>query len=164
MKLVNVGKIVNTFGIKGELKIVSRFETPEKVFMKGNNLVINNREYLITNVRYHHYNYLIELNNIKDINEIEYLKENDVYFDLDNLKLLDNEYLISELVGYKVMSNNVEIGLVSDYDDNKINPLIKVNDRFYIPLKSNYIIKIDKDNKIIYTNSLEGLILWLIYL
>ena len=36
MEFLNVGKIVNTFGIKGELKIVSRFEMPEKVFVKGN--------------------------------------------------------------------------------------------------------------------------------
>ncbi len=159
MKFLNVGKIVNTFGIKGELKIVSRFEMPEKVFLKGNKLRINNNLFLITNARFHHHNYLVELNNIKDINEIEYLVGNDVFFNEDDLHLQDSEYLISELVDYKVLNNNKEIGIVTDYDDNKINPLIKVNNKFYIPIKGNFIKKINKDNKEIITENLEGLML-----
>ena len=159
MKLLNVGKIVNTFGIKGELKIVTRFEMPEKVFIKGNTLIINNKEYTITNVRFHHHNYLVELNNIKDINQIEYLINNDVFFNEEDLNLNEEEYLISELLDYKVISNNQEIGTITDYDNNNINPLIKVNNTFYIPLKGNYITKIDKENKIIYTQDLEGLMI-----
>lgn len=159
MKFLNVGKIVNTFGIKGELKIVSRFEMPEKVFLKGNKLRINNNTFLITNVRFHHHNYLVELNNIKDINEIEYLIGNDVFFNEDDLHLQDSEYLISELVGYKVLDNNKEVGTITDYDDNKINPLIKVNDKFYIPIKGNFIKKVNKDKKEIITEDLGELML-----
>ena len=159
MSKLLIGKIVNTFGIKGELKIVTRFEMPEKAFVKGNKLFINNTIYTITNVRFHHHNYLVELNNIKDINQIEHLKGYDVFFNEEDLNLSNDEYLISELIGYKVISNNDEIGQITDYDDNKINPLIKVNDKFYIPLKGNYIIKIDKNKKEIYTNNLEGLII-----
>ena len=40
MEYVNVGKIVNTFGIKGELKIVSRFEMADKVFKIHNKIMI----------------------------------------------------------------------------------------------------------------------------
>ena len=159
MKFINVGKIVNTFGIKGELKIVSRFEMPKKVFKKGNTLRINNINYKITNVRFHHHNYLVEINNIKDINNVEHLIGNEVYFNEKELNLNDDEYLISELVGYRVIDNDKEIGLVTDYDDNIINPLIKVNDKFYIPIKGNFIEKVDKDKKEIYTKNVEGLML-----
>ena len=65
-----IGKIVNTFGIKGELKIVSNFEMANRAFKKGNKIIINNKERLITNSRFHHHNYLIEIDNIKDINLI----------------------------------------------------------------------------------------------
>ena len=159
MKSLNVGKIVNTFGIKGELKIVTRFEMPQKVFKKGSILHINNTDYIITNVRFHHHNYLIELNNIKDINQIEFLKGYDVFFNEEDLHLKEDEYIISELLDYKVISNNQEIGKVTDFDNNIINPLIKINNQFYIPLKGNYIIKIDKENKTIYAKDLEGLII-----
>lgn len=160
MELIYVGKIVNTFGIKGELKIVSRFEMAKRVFVKGNHLIINKTNYEITNVRYHKNNYLVELNNIKDINKIEYLINEEVYFAKENLNLTASEYLIEELLNYKVVSNNEEIGVVTSYDDNKINPLIKVNDRFYIPIKGNFILNVDKTNKVITVSDIRGLMLW----
>ena len=159
MKYIYVGKIVNTFGIKGELKIVSRFEMPEKVFKVNNHLRINNNDYTITNVRFHKNNYLVELNNIKDINEIEYLKGLDCLFNEEDLNLSENEYLISELVDYEIYENEELIGKVTDYDDNPVNPLIKVNNTFYIPLKGDFIIKVDKLNKTIKAHNLKGLIL-----
>lgn len=158
MDKIYVGKIVNTFGIKGELKIVSKFEMPEKVFKTNNYLIIKDKNFEITGVRFHKNNYLVELNNIKDINDSEYLIGNDVYFSKKDLNLLDQEYLISELINYKVISNNKEIGIITDYDDNKINPLIKVNNKFYIPLKG-YYEKIDKLNKKIYVKDISGLML-----
>ena len=39
---IYIGKIVNTFGIKGELKIVSNFEMANRAFKKGNKIIINN--------------------------------------------------------------------------------------------------------------------------
>lgn len=159
MKQVYVGKIVNTFGIKGELKIVSRFEMPSKVFKVNNKISINEKEYLITNVRLHKNNYLVEVNNLKDINEVEYLIGYDVFFNKEDLNLNEEEYLISELVGFKVMDENDEFGVVTSYDDNKINPLIKVDNKFYIPLKGEFIVKIDKCQKIIYTKNIKGLML-----
>ena len=150
MEKIYIGKIVNTFGIKGELKIVSKFEMPDRVFKVHNQIIIKDKNYEITGVRFHKNNYLVELNNIKDINDIEYLIGNEVYY--------AKEYLISELIDYKVVSNNAEIGVITDYDDNKINPLIKVNDKFYIPLKGFYE-KIDKLNKKIYVKDVSGLML-----
>lgn len=157
MENIYVGKIVNTFGIKGELKIVSRFEKANEVFKVNNILIINNNLYNITNIRVHKNNYLVELNNIKDINLINYLIGYDIYFNKDDLKLKDNEYLISELIGYKVVSNNKEYGNIEDYDDNNINPLIRVNN-ILVPLKG-YFSKIDKENKIIYLKDISGLII-----
>lgn len=158
MEKIYIGKIVNTFGIKGELKIESKFEMPDRVFKVHNQIIIKDKNYEITGVRFHKNNYLVELNNIKDINDIEYLIGNEVYYAKEDLNLSDEEYLISELVNYKVVSNNAEIGVITDYDDNKINPLIKVNDKFYIPLKGFYE-KIDKLNKKIYVKDVSGLML-----
>ena len=160
MELIYVGKIVNTFGIKGELKIVSHFEMAKRVFVKKNHLIINKTDYEITNVRFHKNNYLVELNNIKDINKIEYLINEEVYFAKENLNLTTSEYLIEELLNYKIVFNNEVVGVVTSYDDNKINPLIKVNDRFYIPIKGEFILNVDKTNKVITVSDIRGLILW----
>ena len=148
MEYINVGKIVNTFGIKGELKIVSRFEMADKVFKVHNKIMINNNVYEISGMRIHKNNYLVE-----------HLIGTDVFFNKADLNLGDNDYLISDLVGFIVKEDDKEYGEVTDYDDNKINPIIKVNNKFYIPLKGDFILKVDKVNKIIYGKNISSLVL-----
>ena len=47
MDKVYIGKIVATHGIKGELRILSDFPFKEKVFVIGNKLIIDSKEYTI---------------------------------------------------------------------------------------------------------------------
>lgn len=159
MKKVYIGKVVNTFGIKGELKVSSNFEFPEKAFVKGQVVIIDDEELIINSAKLHKGNYLIRINNLNDINLVlDYLNKK-IFIDSKNLKLNDNEYLMTDLIGMKVIDNDKEIGIVTDIIYNKINPLIKINDKFYIPLKGNYITKIEVDKKIINGNNIEELIL-----
>ena len=159
MEYINVGKIVNTFGIKGELKVVSRFEMADKVFKVGNKLVINNNTYKISGVRFHKNNYLVEIDNLKDINLVEYLIGNDIFFNKNDLNLSDNEYLISDLVGFNLVWDDINYGVVTEYDDNKINPVIKIDNKFYIPLKGDFIKQVDKVNKVIYGKNIKSLVI-----
>ncbi|NLL02105.1 MAG: 16S rRNA processing protein RimM [Mollicutes bacterium] len=160
MKKIFVGKITGAFGIKGELKVLSHFEIPEKVFLKDQLLYLNNEEHLITKVRYHKNKYLIEIDNLNDINLVNQYRNCDIYIDYNKLNLKEDEYLYEELINLNVYNENKLIGQVTEViNDNKDNILIKVNNQFYIPLKSNYIAQIKiKENKIIGKN-LEELIL-----
>lgn len=158
MEKILIGKIVNTFGIKGQLKISSSFEMKEKAFIKNNNLIIDTNNYLITDVKYHKNNYLVELNNIKDINEVLQFINKDVYIYRSDLKLKKNEYLYEDFLNLDVYDDNNLIGIVTEVILG-INPLIKVNNKFYIPLKGDFIINKDfKNNKLLCKN-LKGLML-----
>lgn len=159
MEKIYIGKIVNTFGIKGELKISSSFELPEKVFFKTSKLIINDKEEIITNTRYHKGNYLVEINNIKNINLVTNYIGNDVYFDKESISFSDDEFLYKDLIGLKVTENGINKGIVTDTYSG-INPLIKVDDKFYIPLHDNFIIKKDFKNNAIICQNLEGLLKW----
>ena len=46
MELVRIGKIVNTHGIKGELRILSDFEFKDKVFKKGVKVYVGKKNLL----------------------------------------------------------------------------------------------------------------------
>ncbi|MDD4705866.1 MAG: ribosome maturation factor RimM [Bacilli bacterium] len=153
-----IGKIVNTFGIKGMLKVNSTFEMKEKAFVKNNKIIINDNFYLITESKFHKNNYLIEINNIKDINLVLNFVNQDVYINRKELKLSDNEYLNNDLLDLEVYDKDNLIGKVTDFISG-INPLIKVNNQFYIPLKSDFIININFKNKIIKCHNLKGLML-----
>lgn len=153
MKKIYVGKVTGAFGIKGELKVLSDFEMPEKVFKNNNIIYLNDDEHLITNVRFHKNKYLIEIDNIKDINQLPDYRNYKVYIDYQNLKLSDEEYLLDDLLNLEVYDDITLYGTVTEVINNKQNPLIKVNNKYYIPIKSNFIVKVDvKSNKIICQN------------
>ncbi len=159
MEKILVGKITGAFGIKGELKVLSDFELAEKVFKKDNIIYLNNQKHLITNVRVHKNKYLIEIDNIKDINEINIYRNLDIYFNYQDLNLKKEEYLIDDLFNLEVYNNNDLIGTVTEIINNLRNPLIKINNKFYIPLKANYIKKVDISNNKIICENLEELML-----
>ena len=56
-ELIIVGKVINFFGIKGELKVKSDFDKRSRVFKIGNYILINNEVLKITSVRIHKNNY-----------------------------------------------------------------------------------------------------------
>ena len=161
-ELIIVGKVINFFGIKGELKVKSNFDKKEMVFKIGNNILINNEPLKITSVRIHKNNYLIRVNDINDINLVTKYIGYNVYFRKRDLGLTDNEYILEELIGVDVMDNNENIGKVIEiYTSSNMN-YIKVkysNKTYLIPLIDEYIDHFDRDTKIIYTNNGKSLCL-----
>ena len=105
MDKVYIGKIVSTHGIKGELKILSDFSFKDKVFVVGNKLIIDDKEYIIKSYRVHKNFDMVTLDNYHDINEVLFLMKKSVYFDKDSLNLSDSEVLDEELITYEVLTN-----------------------------------------------------------
>ena len=60
-EMIYIGKTVSTFGIKGELKVISDFEKCDKAYKIGNRVLINNIEHVISGIRYHKNNILPEI-------------------------------------------------------------------------------------------------------
>lgn len=163
MEYVKIGKIVNTHGIKGELRIKSDFIKKDKVFIPGNKLYIGN-EYLeeeITSYRKHKEFDMVTFKGYDNINQVlKYLKMS-VYIDRDLLDLKDKEYLLEDLIGMKVIENDENIGIINDFVYNNGNILLVVlgTKQFYIPYKGNYITDIDLQKKEIYTKNTKDLII-----
>lgn len=161
-ELVIVGKVINFFGIKGELKVKSDFDKKEKVFIVGNNILINNEVLKITSVRIHKNNYLIRVNDINDINLVTKYIGYNVYFRKSDLGLTDKEYILEELIGATVMDNLDNIGEVIEiYTSSNMNYIkVEYNNKTYlIPLIDEYIDYFNRDTKTIYTNNGKSLCL-----
>ena len=69
MDKVYIGKIVNTHGIKGEIRIISDFLYKEKAFKVGTDIYIDEQKYLIHSYRRHKNFDMITLDGFDDINE-----------------------------------------------------------------------------------------------
>ena len=163
MEFVFIGKIVDTHGIKGELRIRSDFEKKDVVFKKGTTLYIGNNkiEEVINTYRVHKDFDMVTFDGYDNINQVlKYLKEN-VYVNRDDLELSSADYLLSDLIGMEVIEDEEVLGKVVDYVYNKSNILLVIEGRisFYIPYQGDFILKVDLINKKIYTNNAKGLIL-----
>lgn len=160
---VYIGKIVDTHGIKGELRILSSFERKDIVFISGNKLYLGDEleEKIISSYRHHKNFEMVVFEGTNNINEVlKYLKKS-VYFKRDDLKLNDEEYLIEDLIDYNVIENNILIGKVKDIVYNNSNILLSIDGtkNFYIPLNSNYVLKVNTKNKEIIVENTKGLML-----
>lgn len=163
MKYLYLGKIVNTHGIKGEIRIVSNFDRKALVFKKNFPIYIGNayKKEIIETYRIHKNYDMVTLKNINDINEVLKYKELKVYINRDDLDLKEDEYILDDLLGFKIISENAEYGFIEDIFDNKKQILlsIKFEKHYYIPYNSNYIKEVDLKNKIVYVNQVKELIL-----
>lgn len=161
MDLIYIGKLVSTHGIKGEVKIISDFDKKEKAFKLGNKLYIGKEEFIIASYRHHKIYDMVIFKGINDINEVIRLKNSEVFIERNLLELDEDDYLIEDLIGYRIEENEIVIGKISEIMYNKNNILLKVvgEKNFYIPLKSNFITLIDNKNLIIKVKDIEGLLL-----
>ena len=162
MGLIKVGKIVNTHGLKGELKVLSTFELKNVVFKKNSSVIINKKEYVIDSSRDNIKHILVKLKDLNDINQVEHLKGFDIYIKRDNLKLKENEYILDDLIGLEIILNDEYAGKVMNYQDG-INPLLIIDNdkKYYIPIKGDFIKSVDLKNKKIYANdNTKELIIW----
>ena len=158
MEFINIGKIVNTHGIKGELRILSDFRHKEKVFKKGMKFYVgkDKEEFIVNSYRFHKIFDMVTFEGFNNINEVLYLKGRQVYINKEDLVLDDGEVYIDDLIGYDVIIGEKNIGKVTGVMYNsKANDNLKVGD-VLIPYVKDLIIKIE-DNKI-YFQDIGGLL------
>lgn len=160
MDKVYIGKVVNTHGIKGEIRILCDFPFKDKVFFIGNSIIINDKEYIIKSYRVHKNYDMITLDGFNNINDVLFLLKSKVYILKSSLKLNDNEILDEDLIKYDVVSNNGKKGTIIEiFKASSSNKIIRImfDKEVLIPFNSPMIKKIDKDTKTIYVELIEGM-------
>lgn len=152
MKKIVIGKYVNTHGIKGEIRIKSNFLYKDRVFKVGNEIIID-KPYIITSYRVHKDYDMVTLEGINNINDIINLKNSLVYIDRDKY-LSDDDYLDSDLIGFKVCNSNLDLIVTDISYINEKKKLLVANDKL-IPFE--LIEDIDKNKKVITIKDVIGL-------
>ena len=112
MKYIIIGKIVNTHGIKGELRILSDFKYKDKIFKKGFPLYIGHtkEKEIINTYRPHKQFDMVTFNNYNNINEVLKYKGEYVFINKEDLELNSNQYLNEDLIGLDVITQNKSLG------------------------------------------------------
>ena len=161
MTLIKIGKIVNTHGIKGELRLLSKFPYKDKVFINNMKIYIDKKDIEIINTYRKHKNFdMITLKGYSNINEVLKYKGKYAYVDNNDIALDNNKYLDEDLIGLNVIYEDNDKGIITDIEryDKTVLFNIKGNDKEYlIPYNDNLIDKIDINDKKIYIKDIKGL-------
>lgn len=161
-----VGNIVNTQGIKGEVRLmpavddVERFKLLDRIFVDRKGSIT---EYEIENVRFHKQFVLLKLKGIDDMTSAEKLKGTVAKITEDMaLPCEEDEYYIRDLYDMEVVTHEGEkLGIISDIIFTGANDVyaVKSDDgkEILIPAIKDCILNVDVENKIMTVKLLEGL-------
>ncbi|MBS5793388.1 MAG: ribosome maturation factor RimM [Clostridiales bacterium] len=160
-----IGKIVNTQGIKGEVRVVpttddiNRFKKLKEVHIcKRDNINL----YEIENVRFHKQFVLLKFKGIDNMTDAEYLKNTEIKISKDlAIPCEEDEYYISDLYGIEVTTDEDEyIGRIEDIiftGANDVYIVKKEGSQILIPAIKQCILNVDIKEKTMRVHLLEGL-------
>lgn len=160
-----VGKIINTHGIKGNVKIYPYTDDPER-FKDLDYLLIGDgfKELKIVDMFIQKGFVYVRFEGYEDINKIlDFVNSNVYIYDKDRVKLPKDRYFISDIVNMEVHDMEGKlIGKVTDVIENLANDLFQVQKPdgkiFYLPARKEFIKEIDVDKKVIIIEPIEGLL------
>jgi len=163
---LEIGQIVNTRGLKGEIKVNSfsevqnRFETINTVLLK---IKSEYKEYKIEKVSYNKNQVILKLDGINSVEEAEKLRNIFIYIYRNQLDdLPEGTYYIADLIGLDVyLVSGEKIGIVDDIFSTGSNDVYVVKDELgkqkLLPAIDEVLKEIDIKNGKIIVNLIEGL-------
>ena len=166
-KRLEVGQIVNTFGIKGEVKVtpftddMNRFDDLKKVYVKTRK---EEKLYKVENARYHKNMVLLKLEGIENPEQAEMLKNAFLEIDReDAIPLEEGTYFIADLIGLEVYTDEGKLlGKVDDIYNTGANDIYVVKDELgkqvLLPGIKDVIREVNLNNAKIIVHLIPGLI------
>lgn len=152
---IYVGKIVNTHGLKGEVRILSDFSMKDKVFVPGTTIYLGRKKEkeIIASYRHHKIFEMIKMDGYNDINDVLRFKGLYVYIKRCDLKLGEDEYLETDLINLDVLVDGKLEGTIVEIRDSGNNKFLVIKTPtkdVYIPYQKEFIKEVNiKDNYII---------------
>lgn len=167
-----VGIIVNTHGIRGDLKVVSKTDFPEERFAPGSSLMMVSDDekqsvpVTIASSRTHKSMYIVKLEGYGNINEVEKYKgwilkvSEDQQGDLE-----EGQYYYHEIIGCRVVTEDgEELGAIAEILSPGANDVWVVErpkgagKPILLPVIDEVVKSVDAKEKVVTVSLMEGLI------
>ena len=164
--LLVIGKIVNTHGIQGKLRVNSYAESPavftsQKFFyVKDEKGVL--KKYEVTNAELHKNVILVEFKGVSSFDEAEELVGASILIEKSKLlPLAEDEYYWFEIIGLKVFTDEGtflgKVERILQTGSNDVYVIRNKDKEYLIPAIAEVVTKIDVIKKTMIIHPLEGL-------
>jgi 16S rRNA processing protein RimM len=166
---LNVGKIVNTQGIKGEVRVISQTDFPELRYQKGAKLTLFQEqkapvELIVKSHRKHKNFDILSFENHPNINDVEKYRDGILKVDKTDLtELAEDEFYYHEIIGLTVFDEKQqELGKIKEILSPGANDVWVVQrpkkKDILLPYIDSVIKVIDLENGQVFVEIPEGLI------
>ena len=162
---LEIGQIVSTHGITGEVRVNPWCDTPE--FMKKFKTLYfdanGNKAVKITACRPHGNVVIIKLDGIDTVEEAQKLRNKTLYMNRADAKLGKGDWFIQDLIGctvYDADDNEKTYGKLTDVAETGANDIwfIENNGKEYIiPAIKDVVINVDVENESVFIRPLKGI-------
>ncbi len=164
-KYLEIGQIVSTHGIRGELRVNPWCDGPEyfkhfkKLYFKSN----GSEPVRVLSSRPHGSVCILSLENVDTVEKAQALKNKILYMKRDDAPKQEGKYFIQDLIGCSVIDadKGIRYGEISDVSPTGANDVwhIKGVDgkEFLIPAIPSVVILTDIENEVIEIRPLEGM-------
>lgn len=166
-KLLQVGVISSTHGVRGEVKV---FPTTDDVkrFKKLKNVILDTgREHLpleVESVKFFKQFAILKFKGIDNINDIEKYKGKSLLVDRQNaVKLRKDEYFIADMIGMEVFTEDGELfGKLKDVLETGANDVYIIDSpkhgEVLVPAIKHCILDVDIEGRKMVIHLMEGLV------
>ena len=157
-----VGKIVNTFGIKGEVKVALYTENINN-FKKGNKIYVNNKEMQVEHSRLQKNMLILKLKGVDNMTDAEDLRDSIITVERNKKELPSGTYYIADLIGLDVYTDEGNLlGKIIDIYNTGANDIYTVKTfegkEVLLPAIKDVVKQVDLQNEKIIVHILKGLI------
>ncbi|WEG15643.1 ribosome maturation factor RimM [Alkalihalophilus pseudofirmus] len=169
--LLKVGKIVNTHGVRGEIRVISSTDFPDERYAKGCELWIvdaNTKKHIsvvVANHRVHKNFDLLTFEGYDSINQVEEFKGSTLYVSKDQLSDLDEgEFYYHEIIGCEVYTTkNEHLGQIKEIIETGANDVWVIRRAgggkdILIPYIEDVVIEINLEENKVIIDPMEGLV------
>lgn len=156
---LEAGKIINTFGVRGEVKLDPWCDSAE--FLKPlKTLYIDGAPRAVVSSRVHKGMLIVRFADVEDVNGAMLLKNKIVYFARSDVHLPKGRHFVADLLGAAVVDEQgAEIGKLTEVLDMPAGQVYVVQGEteHTIPAVPEFILDIDADEKTIRVHLIEGM-------
>lgn len=162
MEKIKIGKIVNTVGLKGEVKVYNYSDSIE-IYETIESIYVEDRLTVIENVRAQKNMVILKLEGADDRNAAEALRGKELYITEDDLpELPEGQYYVRDLIGMSVTEEDGNLlGHVTDVLQNTAQDIFEVESengkKLLIPKVDQFVLDIDAEKREITVRLIEGM-------
>lgn len=158
--LIDAGKIVNTHGVRGEVRIEVWLDSPA-LLKKCGRVYLGGEERKLLSAREHKGFLIAQLEGAADVNAAQALKNRVVQINRADAKLPRGAYFLQDIIGARVVDESGgEIGTLDEVLELPVQRVYVVRSagrEHLIPAVPEFILNTDAENGVVTVRLIEGM-------